>query len=63
MRHFVENRFVAIKQLRGIATRCCKRALLYCGLLNLVSELVAFREAVSRRPAGGCPAVNRRLAL
>ena len=63
MRHFVENRFAALKQLRGIAAGYCKRALLYCGLLNLVSELVAFRKVVSRRPAGGRPAVNRRLAL
>ena len=36
---------------------------MYGGLLNPVSTFVAFREAVSRRPAGGRPAVNRRLAL
>ena len=30
-----------------------KQALIYRGLLNLVSTFVAFREAVSRRPAGG----------
>ena len=52
-----------IKGFRGIATRYCKRALMYGGLLNPVSTFVAFREAVSQSPAGGRPAVNRRLAL
>ena len=63
MRHLVENRFAALKEFRGVATRYCKRALMYGGLLNLVSAFVALREAVSGRPAGGRPAVNRRLAL
>ena len=36
---------------------------MYGGLLNPVSTFVAFREAVSQSPAGGRPAVNRRLAL
>ena len=52
-----------IKEYRGIATRHCKRAQMYGGLLNLVSTFLAFREAVSLRPAGGRPAVNRRPAL
>ena len=63
MRHLVANRFAALKEFRGVATRYCKRALMYGGLLNLVSALVALREAVSGRPAGGRPAVNRRLAM
>ena len=63
MRHLVENRFAARKEFRGVATRYCKRALMYGGLLNLVSAFVALREAVSGRPAGGRPAVNRRLAM
>ena len=61
--HFVENQFAALNELRGVATRYGQRALLYSGMLNLASTLAAFREAVSRRPAGGHPAVNRRLAL
>ena len=46
MRHLVENRFAALKEFRGVATRYCKRALMYGGLLNLVSALVALREAI-----------------
>lgn len=46
-----------------MATRHCQRASRYGGLFNLASALVAFREAVSRRPVGGRLAVNRRLAL
>ena len=65
MRHFVANRFAAIPSMSfgGIAAGYCQRALLYGGMLNLASTLVAFREAVSLRPAGRRPAVNRRLAL
>ena len=51
-----------LKEFRGLATRYGQRASRYGGLLNLASALVAFREAVSLRPAGGRPAVNRRLA-
>ena len=63
MRHLVANRFAARKEFRGIATRYGKRSLMYGGLLNPVSAFVALREAVSGRPVGGNPAVNRRLAL
>ena len=63
MRHFVENQFAALNEFRGVTTRYGQRALLYSRMLNLAATLVAFGEAASRRPAGGHPAVNRRLAL
>ena len=63
MRHLAANRFAARKEFRGIATQYCKRSLMYGGLLNPVSALVVLRDAVSERPVGGSPAVNRRLAL
>ena len=62
MRHLVVNRFAARKEFRG-ATRYCQRALMYGGLRNLVSALVALREAVLGRPVGCSSEVNRRLAL
>ena len=31
MRHLVANRFAALKEFRGVATRYCKRALMYGG--------------------------------
>ena len=45
MRHFVENRLAAIPSMSfgGIAAGYCQRALLYGGMLNLASTLVAFR--------------------
>ena len=46
MRHLVANRLAARKEFRGVATRCCKRALMYGGMLNLASAFVALREAV-----------------
>lgn len=52
-----------LKEFRGIAAGYGQRASRYGGLFNLASALVAFREAVSRLPAGGRPTVNRRLAL
>ena len=54
MRHFVANRFAAIPSMSfgGIAAGYCQRALLYGGMLNLASTLVAFREAVSRPYCG-----------
>ena len=61
MRHFVENRFAAVKEFRGIAARFSELPLLYGGMLNLVSAFVAFREATTGRAAGSRPAVNRRL--
>ena len=61
MRHFVANRFAAVKEFRGIATRYSKLPLMYGGMLNLVSAFVAFREATTGRAAGGRPAVNRKL--
>lgn len=62
--HFVANWFAAFNEFRGIAAGYCMRTLQCGGLLNLASTtFVAFREAVSRRPPGGRPAVNRRLVL
>ena len=63
MRHLVANRFAARNEFQGIATWYGKRSLMYGGLLNPVSAFMALREAVSGRPVGGSPAVNRRLAL
>ena len=64
VRHFVANWFAAFNEFREIAAVYCMRTLQCGGLLNLASTtFVAFREAVSRRPPGGSPAVNLRLAL
>ena len=63
MRHFVENRFAALKEFRGIATRYHKRALIFGGFINLVALFVALRESVQRSPSGGTPVANRRMAL
>ena len=69
MRHFVENRFAAVpsKEFRGIATRYCKRSLMYGGMLNLVRRLWLFarrcravRRAAVPQSIGGwhCDAIS-----
>ena len=65
MRHFVANQFAALKEFRGIATRCCKRALMCCGLraAQLGVGVCGLSRGGIPRPAGGRPAVNRRLVL
>ena len=58
MRHLVANRFAARKEFRG-GNAVLPAGIDVRGLRNLVSALVALREAVYGRPAGGRPAVNR----
>ena len=43
-RHLVENAFLDIKQFRGIATRYCKLAQTFAGLLNLVMWFVGSKS-------------------
>ena len=43
-RHLVENAFVDAKQFRGIATRYCKLAAMYEGLLCLVAWFTGTRS-------------------
>ena len=63
MCHLVENRFAAIKEYRGIATRYYKLAEMYDATLCLVSAVVAMRERETGQNPGGWPAVNRQLAI
>ena len=43
-RHLVENAFANVKQFRGIATRYCKLAATFCGMLSLVAWFCGTRE-------------------
>ena len=43
-RHIIENSFVDVKQFRGIATRYCKLAVTYEGLLSLVAWFLGTKE-------------------
>ena len=63
VRHFIENRFAALKDFRGVATRYHKLALTFYGLLCLVIAFLALREALTGRQLGGRPAVNRQMNL
>ena len=65
LRHLVENRFAALKEYRGIATRYCKLGEMYAANLCLVATVVATREGGNRseprRLAGGqSPTANLR---
>ena len=44
-RHLVENAFADAKQFRGIATRYCKLAEMYAGLLSLVAWYCGTRSS------------------
>ena len=63
LRHLVENRFAALKEYRGIATRYCKLGEMYAATLSLVATVVAMREWETGQNPGGRPAVNRQLAI
>ncbi len=63
LRHLIENRFAALKEYRGIATRYCKLGEMYAATLCLVATVVAMREKETGQNPGGWPAVNRQLAL
>lgn len=63
LRHLVENRFAALKEYRGIATRYYKLAEMYAAALSLVAAVLASKEKESGRNPGGWPAVNRQLAI
>ena len=63
VRHLVENRFAALKEYRGIATRYCKLGEMYAATLSLVATVVATREKETGQNPGGWPAVNRQLAI
>ena len=63
LRHLVENRFAALKEYRGIATRYCKLGQMYAATFCLVATVVAMREWETGQNPGGWPAVNRQLAI
>ena len=63
LRPRVENRFAALKEYRGIATRYYKLAELYAATLSLVAAALASKGRESGRNPGGWPAVNRQLAI
>ena len=44
-RHLVENAFADAKQFRGIATRYCKLAEMFAGMLSLVAWFTATRSS------------------
>ena len=63
LRHLVENRFAALKEYRGIATRNCKLGEMYAATFCLVATVGAMREWETGQNPGGWPAVNRQLAI
>ena len=63
LRHFVENRFVVLKDFRGVATRYCKLGTMYGGMVHAAALFCCSREATTGRQPGGSPHRNRRLAL
>lgn len=52
-RHLVENAFADAKQFRGIATRYCKLAEMFAGMLSLVTWFTATRSS-RRGPSQYC---------